>query len=82
MDMKIQQAYFVDAVSFMHLNLVISPIGAICHPGDRFTHCFYDVGHHRSGQGSRHCMGQRREEECVLSICPSAVFKVARLGLG
>lgn len=48
------------------LLLLISPKGALCYPGDRFTDRLHDVGHHRSGQRSWHCMGQRREEEWAL----------------
>lgn len=29
--------------------ILVSPTGAFCHPGHRFTDCLHDVGHHRSG---------------------------------
>lgn len=82
MDVKFHKAYFFSAVSFMYSNLVISPVGAICHPGDRFTDRLHDVGHHCSGQGSWHCVGQGREEECVLRVCPQAVFLAPARGFG
>lgn len=61
------------SISFVHvfetdaeLFLPLSPIGALCDPGDGFTHRLHDAGHHRSGEGSWHCVGQRRKEKCVL----------------
>lgn len=37
--------------------------GAFCHPGDRLADRLHDVGDHRSGQRSRHRLGQGGEEE-------------------
>lgn len=46
-----------------NLFILVLPAGAFCYPGDRFTDRVHDVGHHCSGERSRHCVGQRREEE-------------------
>lgn len=45
------------------LFIFVSAVGAFRYPGDRFTDSLHDVGHHRSGQRSWYCVGQRGEEE-------------------
>lgn len=71
MDMEFKVSIYenlISALLFMYLHLTLKnvyprPAGAVCYPGDRFTDCLHDVGHHCSGQRSWHRVGQRREEE-------------------